>query len=286
MHLNKLIRSLIIKDGADDLFLRAIRLYEFQVAIFFPLSFKRLTANNNDHRDQTRLIRKARIRAAVRVIEDIEARDDIETRLRPNRLRQLVKNMDYRRLYDEVIAISGGWPLMLDAETANTFDDNVQANRKNAAVVAKMVDVACRYARTPDLPKHQGIINAVNYIVRKDSIYSCDFERSAIINRWKQFKPTSLFLYLLLCKNFRLMPAKVSKKTFLPILLRQTKNVEVLRYFFRAYQHLCDVLRPTGFLNLEIATIDLECDPPPFSWLPLDPKQVADAFEGANRERM
>ena len=107
MSLNHLVELLI--DESKSRYMRAIRLFEFQTAVSHPKAFKLLVATQGDVRAPTRILRTARIFAAIKILEKIEAdlkqgKDD-----RFISIQDLAADEDYRSIFDDVIATNGGW---------------------------------------------------------------------------------------------------------------------------------------------------------------------------------
>jgi len=70
MSLNHIVESLIKDTESTSRFHRAIRLFEFQVSLFYQSAFKRLVANETDLNSKLTI---ARMFAAIKILEKIEA---------------------------------------------------------------------------------------------------------------------------------------------------------------------------------------------------------------------
>jgi len=279
MSLTRIINTIIDDSSAASPYLRAIRLFELQVAIFNPNSFHKLVSTGKEDRAPSRLLQTARIFAAIKFLEEIEAK------LRKNvggtavSIRTLAENRDYQTIFDEVIAPNGGWPRIRHSVSARTFDKNIAARRAEAEAVAKFVDFSYRYAKDPIDANRRGGITTARYVVRTAPSYASNMKKSTSKSRWRKFGSTAIFLYLLLIQKYPLMPARVSSKNFSNDLLNQTTKIVGLHAFFRAYQEVCETLISRNY-TFETLDLALNCDAPPSMITPF-PQDVLEQFEKA-----
>jgi hypothetical protein len=168
----------IVNDENVSVYLRAIRLYELQVAIFYPLSFRALCAAETEARAADRWLRTARIYAGIRFLEQIESElrqargsDTISISL-------LAQEPRFQTIFDNVIAPNGGWMRIRHSISNRTFDKRLAAQRDSAEVAAKIVDFSCRFEKMPDRGKYRGGVTAARYVVANARSYDVSGLRS------------------------------------------------------------------------------------------------------------
>ena len=144
MSLNDIVERLIEDSTSTSSFCRAIRLFEFQVAVFHPGSFGKLVASEANERAPTRILRTARIFAASKILEKIEAELKEEKKKSEISIQELAANEDYRRLFDGVFAANGGCLRLRGSMSATAFDDKIVARCDEALAVANIVDFSYR----------------------------------------------------------------------------------------------------------------------------------------------
>jgi hypothetical protein len=128
MSLNQIVELLI--DESKSQYTRAITLFEFQTAVYRPNAFDHLIkANEVGLRAPTRILRTARIFAAIKILEEIEV--DLSQKRADSviSLRDLAANEDYRSVFDDVIATNGGWTRIRHSQSARTFSHGGQEKR-------------------------------------------------------------------------------------------------------------------------------------------------------------
>jgi len=128
MSLNHLVELLI--DESKSRYMRAIRLFEFQTAVYHPKAFKRLVATQGDVRAPTRILRTARIFAAIKILEKIEADLKQKKDDRVISIKDLAADEDYRSIFDDVIATNGGWIRIRHSQSVRTFDKSMKRRKK------------------------------------------------------------------------------------------------------------------------------------------------------------
>jgi hypothetical protein len=283
---------------SNPLHLRAVRLFEFQVSIFYPKSFASMLKSTADGaRARTRRLRSARIFAAIKFLEDLESQLHKDRATVNIPLQQLAKNRNYCKLYNEIIAPNGGWMRIRYSKSAKAFVKNLEKQRNEAHEAANIVDVAYRIANTRNLTPRRGILHAAQCIVQSDEVYRPHFlggerkdsiSRPEIKNRWRRFRSASIFLFLLLrYKNdFDFLPAAITKKSFSGILLRQANNTRGLKLFFAAYQELREKIGlETKIFKFEKLESELGVNAPSLPFEPISPELFEKGFKMATEER-
>jgi hypothetical protein len=170
MSLNQIVELLI--DESKSQYTRAITLFEFQTAVYRPKAFDHLIkANEVGLRAPTRILRTARIFAAIKILEEIEV--DLSQKRADSviSLRDLAANEDYRSVFDDVIATNGGWTRIRHSQSARTFDESMAAKKKEAQAAAGIVDFSYRFFKnraSTQYPgrKNPGGVEAARYVVR------------------------------------------------------------------------------------------------------------------------
>jgi hypothetical protein len=281
MSLDQIVKA-IVDDADASPYLRAIRLYELQVAIFYPRSFRALIAATNDARGANKRLRTARIYAGIKFLEHIEA--ELRGTLPTGNLsiRDLAQNRGYQEIFDSVIAANGGWSRIRHSISVKAFEKNISEQRVRASAVAKIIDFSYRFSGIHNPKGYLGGVHTARHVVRTAISYDSRMSKTLIKNRWRYFKCTAPFLYLLLIQNFPLMPPRLFSKSFLKQLLEQAQNIEGLRNFFRAYQHVCDVLTSRQY-SFERLTLNLYCDVPSMATAAFQSDVIA-AFEKPKEE--
>jgi hypothetical protein len=264
MSLNHVVELLIKDDGSISRYHRAISLFEFQVAIYHPSSFERLVATQGGVRAPTGILRTARIYAAIKILEKIEADLKHQNNVSVMSIRELAADENYQSVFDDVIATNGGWHRIRQSMTARELDDNIDARRDEAQVVANIVDFSYRFSKHLANAKYPGRkspggVDAAKYVVRK--AYKPHISRSTMKNRWREYKLPAIFLYLTLNQKFDVWPCRVSSKEFPDALLQQVGNTDELRRYFCAYQTVRAALLDRKYKLFPVLDLDLGCSP-------------------------
>ena len=278
MSLDNIVAA-IIDDANTSLYRRAIRLYELQIAIFYPRSFRTLISAANDARGADRRLRTARIYAGIKCLEHIEDELCAKNAVDSISIRDLAQNRDYQEIFDSIIAANGGWSRIRHSLSVKTFENQMSERRDLASAAAKIVDFSYRFEAMPNRGTYKGGVTTARYVVVNAKSYELQKKKSTIKNRWREFGSTAAFLYLLLIQNAPLMPPKLTAKRFSRDLLKQAEGVQELRNFFCAYQHVCDVLAPRGY-KFEKLTLNLNCGVPLLATAALQADVIA-AFENS-----
>jgi hypothetical protein len=269
MNLDRLVTLLLNERNTHSLYLRAISLFEFQTAIFYPRSFSRLIAIDEDARAPTRTLRTACIFAAIKFLEDIQTKSCATTQQAAVSIRKLSEDQNYREIFDNVILKNGGWPRIRHSRSASSFDAAIDERRKQALPAAKIIDFSYRHSTHHPDSMRAARITAAKYVVRTSSSYESKMAKATMYKWWTQYRPTAAFLYLLLIQEFPLMPAKVGSKKFCDNLLQQTNDVVTLRHFFCAYQKVSELLRARCGYEFDVLNQNLNCPSTPLKADPL-----------------
>jgi hypothetical protein len=273
MSLDQIVNA-IIDDTVASPYLRAIRLYELQVAIFYPQSFGALVTAKNDTRGANKKLRTARIYAGIKFLEQIEDELREKTKNDTISIHEFAQNKNYQEIFDGVIAPNGGWSRIRHSISVKEFDNGLLERRDLAGAAAKVVDFSYRFEDMPDRGSYRGGLSTARYVVVNAKSYNLSREIGTTKSRWRDFGKTGAFLYLLLIQNFSLMPPKLASKTFSKKLLDQVADVGSLRKFFRAYQHVCEALVPRGY-KFENIALNLNCEAPSLPKAALQPDVIA-----------
>ena len=266
MSLNQIVELLI--DESKSQYTRAISLFEFQTAIYRPKAFKRLVEAQVHFCAPTKILRTARVFAAIRILEKIEA--DLKQKKDKSAIsiQDLAADEAYRSIFDDVIAANGGWRRIRHSPSARNFDrgTHLKGNKKvEAQAAANIVDYSYRFSKHlanahPGKRKNPGGVEAAKYVVR-NAVRPVAGE-SAMKSYWRKYQFTAIFLFLIFNLKFDLKPPRVSKSNFLEKLLRQADDIEELRRFFSAYQTVRATLSKLKYKQYPALDLELECSLP------------------------
>ena len=236
--LNETARALI-QQNSESSYIHAIRLFEFQICLFHPTTL----VSTKDTRSQ----RSARLLAALKLLENHEAKILAAGENRTISWRALSNDPDCAEIFDKVILRSGGWREIRNIWRTKTFDEDLKARRDEARDAIKIVDFSYRFAvLRPDDKRKAGATMARSIICSSPS-YNYDQGLSTLKTRWREYGQTAALLYLIFAQKFDLMPRFIGSADFSERLLEQAADVGHLTLFFQAYRHLCEVLRNRGY---------------------------------------
>jgi hypothetical protein len=250
--------------------------------VFYPPSFDSLVARENDQAAPTKKLKTARILAAIGILEKIEENLKDKKNISKISLQDLATDDDYRSVFDDEFVANGGWPRIKQSISAITFDRGVEKQRGYAEAAANIVDFSYRFSKHPPSAlgsrrQNPGGVDAAKYVVRKAcKPYVSD---STIKGRWKKFKSSAIFLYLLFNQKFDMRPPEVSSEDFAETLLRQVDNLDELRSYFCAYQTVRAALLVRNYEKFPALELDLNCPPPQLDTPELS-SDMKMAFEG------
>jgi hypothetical protein len=264
MSLSNFVQSLINESKTTSRFLRAIRLFELQIALFYPRSFGRLLGSESDATEPTGRQRMARLFAAIRILEKIEADLTKHKNVSVISIRDLAADEDFKTIFDHAVAPSG-WRRIRRLISARAFDRTIKDRGREAQAVANIIDFSYRFSiHGRGLPHdgrtNPGGVDSARYVARK--AYKPSMARTTMKNRWKKYRPSAIFLYLMLKQNFDLQPPRVTSKNFVETLLGQADNVSQLRRFFRAYQLVRAALLELKYIHYPALDLDLQSSDP------------------------
>ena len=266
MSLDHIVELLIKDDASISRYQRAISLFEFQVAIYYPKSFECLVVTRGGVPAPTKRLRTARIFAAIRILEKIDADLKQQKNIRGISIRDLAADEIYKSVFDDEIFANGGWLRIRRSMTDREFDYNIDERCSEARVAANIVDYLYRFPKhlaSEKLPKTKrrilGGVDAAKYVVR--NAYKPHIGKSTMKSRWREYKLSAIFLYLIFNQKFNMRPCRVSSKEFLDDILRQVDNIDELRRYFCAYQIVRAALLDRKY-TFPALDLDLKCSPP------------------------
>lgn len=278
MRLKSLARLLLCDHNSSNLFERAIHLFEFQVAIFYPRDFRELTKSDDENSCLTEHIKRVRVLASIKVLEALKSNSTIIPDPK-------ARGLSYKQVEKKFFAASREFSQIFNQKSAESVDKNLEKRKKKAPLVAPIIDATCRMASTTGIPKYEGVIMLANNLVRTDPSYPCKLGRTRLGHYWSRFRRTSIFIYLLTEHWPQLLPPLVTDVNFVSTLIDQTQNIERLRCFFCQYQQVHNTLKRLNVKKFRSLDADLRCDTPPLVWNPFPLEQVAKAFAQSVLER-
>jgi hypothetical protein len=154
--------TILIHESAESRYVRAIRLFEFQTCLFYPQTFS--------VQKDVPIQRDARLLAALKLLEYLEARKLAATERNAISLRDLSKNRDYVEIFDKVILRSGGWRAIRHIRSAKEFDEQLKIRQGEARTAAQLVDFSYRFATLrPHDKRRAGATMARSIVCRSPS---------------------------------------------------------------------------------------------------------------------
>jgi hypothetical protein len=245
-------RTLTSQNGMSA-YLRAIRLFEFQIWLFYP--------------EEMGVVRDARLLAALKLLEHIEKRILQANNKKELSWHDLSNDSDYVEVFEQVFLRSGGWGAIRNIWSTKEFEEQVQITVGRSRVIAKILDFSYRFTMLKANDRRRAGVTMARSIVRKSPSYKYRRRLGTLKQRWSAYKTTAAFLYLLFIQKFHVMPPSISSSQFSKILLKQAADVEHLAEFFQAYRHVCEVLHIRGYNFPRINAVDGR----PVQSLPYDP---------------
>jgi hypothetical protein len=223
-------------DVTTSIYIRAVRLFEFQTWLYCP-------------KPPNETIQKyARLLAAIKLLEYLERDIRAKTGEKFLSLMTLAGHPSYAEVFDVVIAKSGGLRKILRLWNAREFDQQIERRLSEAKTVAKFIDFSYRFARLKSNDKQRGGVTMARFVVGAAHSYNVKLGTSTLKSRWWEYSPSSGFLYLVHIQKFELKPLRVSTNTFAEKLLAQAADRDHLIEFFQAHRHLAEILKPRGYL--------------------------------------
>jgi hypothetical protein len=279
MSLEHLVEFLIKEDASVSRYHRAVRLFEFQVSLFYQRSFNQLLLAANDNAiAPTPKLREARALATVKILQKLE--NDIKEKSTATiSIRDLAEDASYRSIFDNLFLVNSGWDQIVGSISQRTFDTKIQKHCELAQTAANIIDFSYRLSKNPlnvdyQRRRNPGGLDSARYVVRKTSRPA--MADTTIRLRWSPYSSSAIFLYLLIKQDFDLKPSPVKSSDFICRLLRQTENREVLRRYFRAYQVVQAALSD---LKYSVPRLELDMgQPPPELSSPVLSDEMKEAF--------
>lgn len=247
---------------------RAICLFKFQTAIFFP--------GDEEMMQTAMLIVASKLLAHIEqnlFIEEESVRLDREcpgehkiifTNEMPDlivsRLVRLLENRSYRNIFDKFVGRNGGLARAAESISAGEFDAQIRKKQEKSKIVASLQEYRLRYIEhlgpdskainasraiffhwwpTRDQPSRQGKLSEGKLSVR------------TMFSRWAEFEGTATFIYALDRLNFDLYPLSTSSDSFAEDLIRQASGTGELSRFLGLCRYVQQALLSARSLNKE-----------------------------------
>jgi hypothetical protein len=265
MSLKEIVTFLIrASDEPASRYHRALRLFEFEISLFDGRAFDRLIAGKGSNR-----LRTARTFATIKILEKLERDGNLDPAV--TSIENNIAHHEYRSIVDLFLA-NGGWAQILKTSSVRWFDANITKQRKQAQTAVDIIDFSYRFWKNqPSVKtvgrKVPGGVEAAKYVVEK--AYAPARGDTTIKVYWGRYRSASIFLYLILTRDFKLEPPKVSSAKFVDELLQQTGDIGQLRRYFCSYQQLCAALSNLNYKSFPPLDLDLgsstDLNAPPFS---------------------
>ena len=180
----------ILTDGGVSVYLRAIRLFEFQICLYCPKAF----SSKNDTFWQA----NARLLASLTLLEHLKGEIAANDKKEALSLSELAANPDYAKIFDDVIMKSGGWRRIIRGlMPSREFDEQIDIRKRQSVSVTKLVDFSYRFAHLKIKTLAKGGVTMARSIVSTVPSYKYNRGLSTLKSRWKEYGLTAGFLYLL-----------------------------------------------------------------------------------------
>jgi hypothetical protein len=220
-------------DTTQSVYLKAIKLFEFQVSIFVPNSVAMQT--------------DARVLVAIRILEHIQKSFPDVTKLT-----ELLKLPGYAEIAD-VVFQSGGWRCIRQLWSAKEFDEQLSIRRNEARIVAQLADFSYRFAKLMANDSRKAGPTMARACLQEVNAKNKGYRASTLKNRRQEYGSAAALQYLLLIQKIGPLPVRLNKVTFVKRIISQTSDVDGLRRFFAAYRDVSKVLRPRGYNSPPLA---------------------------------
>lgn len=260
LDLDETARILTQSDNGESIYLRAIRLFEFQICLYCP---EILSSRKNTYWQV-----RARLFAALKLLEHLERQIAEKGEKEGVTLSELAANSDFAEIFDRIIMKSGGLRRIQNLGGLKEFDEQIDIRKSRTVVVAKVVDFSYRFALLKPKTRAKGGVTMARAIVATTPSYGYRRRSSTLKSRWREYGPTAGFLYLLRIQKFELVPCPLTSDRFAKQLLKQADDIAHIREFFLAYQYLCNILKTRGYNFPSVHSVvgklpDLAFDPFP-----------------------
>jgi hypothetical protein len=173
------IAARILSDSRPQ-YLRAIDLFEFQVAVLFP--------------DDDKMVNDARLFCAIKLLEHVAALNS--SRLtNPPRLVDLAAIPDYSHIFDEVIFPNGGLKKIRFLENARAFDTSIEERWGYSKDVADIAQYTLRaHLKSPAAKQMVGKTAAFKVLAQRN-----DKSPETYKARWQTFQQSGTAAAMLSC---------------------------------------------------------------------------------------
>jgi hypothetical protein len=248
--------------------LRAIEFFTFLVAIHACGPTAPITGSGKFEPGNSlvvivsrKLIKDARLLAAMKFLERMEA-DWMEAnpKRRP-RLQRMAKLPDYALIYDKVILKNGGWYKLRYTTGLRDLEDEIRGWKKHARNVARIIEFSTRFKPRPDKPKQTGGPTMAIDIITHDAIrkyFGTTLKSTQLYPAWQRAKSVAPFLYLLYVRKYPYYLKLIAGKELPRRLVDKVSDRERLIDFLRAYNSVVQQLRPRNYHYTELKLPDGE----------------------------
>jgi hypothetical protein len=206
-----------------------------------------------------RIPRAAGLIAAVDFLRDIET--DVLNRaacenLTFRNLHELFKNDDYRSIYNNIIAPSGGFTELLHTETPQIFDNALQGRIERLKYIPQIIEYLLRCVQhKPNEAAICNISHAYFFIWWPSVNKNADSTTTrTLATWWTTVKNTAIFLYLISKNDLDWFFIRASADNFLDQLIERAADIESMKKLLESYAYVADQL---SGLDLDIEIISL-----------------------------
>jgi hypothetical protein len=162
-------------------------------------------------------------------------------RMPMERFRVLSKSVEYRKLFDEVIAPGLGWSSIVGkAFRSENFDKRIAGWSRHGQMIADLVDYRLRAVLNGRTKREGNISHAIFFNWWPDKKSPSPRHRFGL---WGQLKKKSAFIYLIEKHGYPMRPPKLNDDKFLNHLLHPPISQAKLRSFFSKYAFINDKLQ-------------------------------------------
>jgi hypothetical protein len=245
-----------ILDDSKDRYLRAIKLFEFLVALHLGKPRLKITDKKTPPPpDETNLtldvsdedLRAARMLAGLKMLNQLE--DDWEA-ANPNKkatLRRMIEVKSYSEIHNKIILKNGSWYRIRHLPSIRSFEDQLWRPRWEARRVARIIEFSCRFVFNPAKRKQLGGVTMAIDIVTTMKYFKPRVKKSTLEKYWSWHQSAAPFFYLIYVRKFPFHLAGIVHAKFAKRYLSKINNRSVLIEFFQSYNAVVEQLRPRGY---------------------------------------
>jgi hypothetical protein len=164
-------------------------------------------------------------------------------RVTARRHRQLLNDERYASLYNSVIAPYGGWARLFKTPSAKEFDRRLAEQYDASKVVADLIAYRVRYLEHDGRDKNGASVNRSVFFTSQSQKGEGGLSPRSIWPIWKQFKHSSIFVYLIEKQDFEFRLTRIQGATLLNELCEGAANLQTLRRFFGMYAYIAERLQ-------------------------------------------